>query len=131
LEDKLTGGGVLIQEAIMFGILFKVKVKAKMRQAFIEFIKWDIRSANEHEPGTLRFDLYQGPADKTPFLFTKRTRIRKPLKNTRRIRRFRNGNRRSSRKWWITFNRCLMTIRFIHWPTNNKQMPAMAEQNLI
>src|SRR5829696_3645650 len=51
----------------MLGILFKVKVKAEKRQAFIEFIEWDIQVAKECEPGTLRFDLYQDPTDENTF----------------------------------------------------------------
>jgi autoinducer 2-degrading protein len=51
----------------MLGILFKVTVKAEKRQAFIEFIEWDIQVAKESEPGTLRFDLYRDPADENAF----------------------------------------------------------------
>jgi quinol monooxygenase YgiN len=51
----------------MLGILFKAQVKADKRQAFIAFIKWDIQVAKEREPGTLRFDLYQDPADENAF----------------------------------------------------------------
>jgi autoinducer 2-degrading protein len=49
------------------GILFRVEVKPAKRQAFIEFIEWDVRVAKEHEPGTLRFDLYQDPKDENAF----------------------------------------------------------------
>lgn len=41
----------------MLGIAFKLKVKSEKRQAFIDFIEWDIQVAKEREPGTLRFDL--------------------------------------------------------------------------
>jgi (4S)-4-hydroxy-5-phosphonooxypentane-2,3-dione isomerase len=61
----------------MFGILFKVKVKPEKRQAFIDFIKWDIQVAKEREPGTLRFDLYQDPADENAFFVYEAYRDRK------------------------------------------------------
>jgi hypothetical protein len=61
----------------MFGVLFKVKVKAEKRQAFIDFIKWDIQVAKEREPGTLSFDLYQDPADENAFFVYEAYRDRK------------------------------------------------------
>lgn len=51
----------------MIGTLFRVEVKPIKRQAFIEFIEWDVRVAKEREPGTLRFDLYQDPKDENAF----------------------------------------------------------------
>src|SRR5436190_24342722 len=51
----------------MFGILFRVEVKPEKRSDFINFIKWDIQVAEEREPGTLRFDLYQDPKDENAF----------------------------------------------------------------
>jgi hypothetical protein len=58
----------------MLGIVFKVKVKGEKRQAFLDFIEWDIRVARECEPRTLRFDLYQDLRTRTLSSFTKRTR---------------------------------------------------------
>ena len=51
----------------MIGTLFRVEVKPTNRQAFIDFIEWDVRVAKECEPGTLRFDLYQDPKDENAF----------------------------------------------------------------
>ena len=66
-RDKYLRHPSRAERGIMFGILFKAKVKAEKRQAFIEFIERDIRVANEREPGTLRFDLYQDPVDENTF----------------------------------------------------------------
>lgn len=51
----------------MLGILFRVEVEPKKRQAFIDFIKWDVQVARHQEKGTVRFDLYQDPKDKNAF----------------------------------------------------------------
>ncbi len=51
----------------MFGILFKAKVNPKDREDFLNFFKWDIAVANESEPATVRFDVYQDPKDKDAF----------------------------------------------------------------
>ena len=51
----------------MFGILVKVKAKPGKRQELIDFLKWDGEVAREKEPGTLRFEFYQDPADENGF----------------------------------------------------------------
>ena len=51
----------------MFGKLFRVTIKAEKRQDFIQFIERDTDEAERLEPGTLRFDLYQDPADVNSF----------------------------------------------------------------
>lgn len=51
----------------MLGILFRVEVEPQKRQAFIDFIKWDVQIARENEKDTLGFDLYQDPTDRNAF----------------------------------------------------------------
>jgi len=66
----------------MLGILFKVKVKGEKRQAFLDFIEWDIRVARESEPGTLRFDLYQDPSSRERLLRLRGVSRREGLRRT-------------------------------------------------
>ena len=51
----------------MFGTLFKFEIESTNRQAFIDFIDSDIRFAEMHEPGTLRFDMYEDARDPNTF----------------------------------------------------------------
>jgi quinol monooxygenase YgiN len=67
MEPTLGVRFLLLLEVNMFGKLFRVTIRAEKRQDFIEFIDKDIEFAEKHEPGTLRFDLYQDPADENSF----------------------------------------------------------------
>jgi len=65
----------------MYGKFFKVRVKPKELTAFIKFVEWDIRVAREREPGTLRFDLYQDPADENTFFVYEAYRDKKAFED--------------------------------------------------
>ena len=42
-------------------ILFRVDANPGKRQELAEFLMWDHKESLEHEPGTLRFDVFQDP----------------------------------------------------------------------
>ncbi len=42
----------------MIAMLLRLHVKSGKREELVEFLKWDAEVAREHEPGTLRFDVY-------------------------------------------------------------------------
>ena len=94
----------------MFGILFKVKVKAEKRQAFIKWFKWDIRVAREREKrGTLRFDLYQDPADKNAFFVYEAYRDKKAFEKHQKNPPYHKWVKQIKPKmvtdFWVVFDR--------------------------
>ena len=44
-------------------ILFRVDANPGKRQELVDFLMWDRKESMEHEPGTLRFDIFQDPAN--------------------------------------------------------------------
>ena len=52
----------------MYGILFRAEAHQGKYQALFEFLKWNGQVARDHEPGTLRFELYPDPADDNAFI---------------------------------------------------------------
>ena len=47
----------------MYGALIKFVVKTGRRSEFLEYLRWDAQVARDHEPGTLRFDVWQPEAE--------------------------------------------------------------------
>jgi autoinducer 2-degrading protein len=43
----------------MYGTLMRIVVKAGKRSEFLEYLRWDAEVAKDHEPGTLRFDVWE------------------------------------------------------------------------
>ena len=47
----------------MQGMFFRVRAKEGRKAELLAFLKWDAEVARQTEPGTLRFDVYEDPAD--------------------------------------------------------------------
>lgn len=77
----------------MYGALIKFVVKTGMRSEFLEYLRWDAQVARDHEPGTLRFDVWQPEAEPDVVYVYEATKTPRPSKTTRKTIRSRNSAR--------------------------------------
>ena len=51
----------------MYGAFWHAVAKPGRKQEFLDFLEWDVQVANEAEPGTVSFDVYQDPENPDGF----------------------------------------------------------------